>query len=122
MWFYDNVTREEFKKRKDYVEKVMLELGAIKFKVQLPYEQKTTTYSTNGNEDIWYSKRKAYVYNDKYFRVDEVLFEDKPFIVLECGTLQELMNNTMEDLDPFPYDLENDEIRNGIKYSFDIEI
>ena len=42
MWFYDNVTREEFEKRKDYVEKVMLELGAIKFKVQLPYEQKTT--------------------------------------------------------------------------------
>ena len=54
--------------------------------------------------------------------MDEVLFEDKPFIVLVCGTLQELMNNTMEDLDPFPYDLENDEIRNGIKYSFDIEI
>ena len=120
MWFYDNITREEFEKKKDYIEKVMLELGAIIFDIKLPYKQKTTTYSSR-NEDTCYSKRNIYVYNDQYFRVDEVLFDDKPFIVLECGTLQDLMNNTMEDLDPFPYDLEYNEIRNEIKYSFGIE-
>lgn len=42
MWFYKNVTREEFEKRKDLTEKIMLEAGAEIFDITLPYEQKSS--------------------------------------------------------------------------------
>lgn len=120
MWFYKNVTREEFEKKKDFVEKVMLELGAEIFEIELPYEQKTVSYSGN-NIESFCSQRKIYTYKDEFYRVDEVLFAAKPFIVLEFGTLEELLNNIMEDADPFPYDLPDEEIINEVKYSMEIE-
>ena len=120
MWFYDNVSRADFEAVKDMVEKIMLQLGASVYEVQLPYEVKTTCYSGNF-EDTHYSKRSTYAFNGLYFRVDEVLFSKKPFIVIECGDLDELLQNTMEDAEPFPYDLSLEEITNEVKYSLGIE-
>ena len=60
-------------------------------------------------------------YNELYYRVDEVCFYKKPFIVIQCGTFNELMNNIMEDMDPFPYDLSDAELLNEVKYSLGIE-
>ena len=120
MWFYKNVTREVFEKKKDFVEEVMLELGADVYEIELPYEQKTVSYSGDHIETFC-SHRKIYTYKDEFYRVDEVLFAAKPFIVLECGTLEELLNNIMEDADPFPYDLPDEEIINEVKYSMRIE-
>ncbi|MGN1423761.1 MAG: hypothetical protein ACI4XA_10315 [Oscillospiraceae bacterium] len=120
MWFYENVTREEFEKQKDFVEKTMLELGAEKNEIELPYVQKTTSYVRQYIE-THYSQRGIYFFKDTFYRVDEVLHYKKPFIVLECGTFQELINNTMEDAEPFPYDLSDEEIRNEVKYSLGIE-
>lgn len=120
MWFYDNVSRDEFEKKKDYVEQIMCELGAVKLSINLPYQQKTTTYSGEF-EETHYSERSVFKFNNEYFRVDEFICSDKPYIVIECGTYDELMNNMMEDADPFPYDLPDDEIKNEVKYSLEIE-
>lgn len=49
--------------------------------------------------------RPAFKHRDNYFRVDEVYFDEKPFIVFEYGTLDDVMRNTMENILPFPYDL-----------------
>ncbi|MDE6594045.1 MAG: hypothetical protein K2K57_13415 [Oscillospiraceae bacterium] len=119
MWFYENVTREEFEKRKDFTEKVMLEAGAEIFDVKLPYEQKTVRVIGDIAHER-YSQRRVFRFEDEYYRVDEVLFPEKPFIVIEAGTLEELMNNIMWDVEPFPYDLSDEEISNEVKYSLGI--
>lgn len=120
MWVYDNVSRNEFEKRKDYVEQVMCEFGAVILNIDLPYEQETTSCAESGQETC-YSQRPVYKFNNEYFRVDEVLFIEKPFIVIEFGTYNDLIRNTMEDANPFPYDLSDNEIKNEVKYSLGIE-
>lgn len=121
MWHYNNISREDLDKKKDFVENIMLDLGAKIFEIDLPYDLSVITYYWGEKETI--SQRKIFVFNGIYYRVDEIHFndDDKPYIVLECGTFQELMNNTMEDADPFPYDLSDEEIRNEVKYSLGIE-
>ena len=95
-------------------------LGGNKVSVDFPYEQKTCSYI--GNEVIDnVSARTVFEYGGEYYRVDEVCFKDKPFIVIECGTYDDLMNNSMEDADPFPYDLSDDELVNEVKYTLGIE-
>ena len=120
MWFYDNITRDEFEKQKDYVEQIMCEFGAIKLNIDLPYQHKTTSY-TDGFEETYYSQRPVLKFNNEYFRVDEFLCERKPFIVIECGTYDELMKNIMKDAESFPYDLSDEEIKKEIKYSLGME-
>ncbi len=120
MWFYSNDTRKSFERRKDYVQAVMMELGAEIADIELSYEQKSTSYVGKFVE-TYYSVRPVFTYRGRYYRVDEALFREKPFIVLECGTLQEVLSNGMEDTDPFPYDLPNEEIEAEIRYVFGID-
>ena len=120
MWVYDNVSRNEFEKRKDYVEQTMCEFGAVILNIDLPYKQETTSCAESSQETC-YSQRPVYKFNNEYFRVDEVLFMEKPFIVIEFGTYDDLIRNTMEDANPFPYDLSDNEIKNEVKYSLGIE-
>ena len=120
MWIYEYVTRQEFESVKDKVEKFIERVGGNKVSFNLPYEQKTFScvgsgYVTN------ISARAAFEYNGLYYRVDEICFPGKPFIVIECGTYSELINNIMEDLDPFPYDLNEDELLKEVKHSLGIE-
>lgn len=68
------------------------------------------------------SVRPTFEYNGQYYRVDEVCFSDKPFIVIEYRTYDELMNNAMEDAEPFPYNLTEEELLNEVKYSLGIEV
>ncbi len=43
--------------------------------------------------------------------MDEVLFPQKPFLVMEwAGREEDVRNNGMEDTDPFPWDLGEEEI------------
>ncbi|MBP3384715.1 MAG: hypothetical protein J6M22_04525, partial [Firmicutes bacterium] len=105
---------------KDKIEKFIIMLGGNEVIFELPYEQRSTSYSGNNVvENI--SSRSAFEYNGQYYRVDEVCFSGKPFVVIECGTYEDLMNNTMEDIEPFPYDLTEDELLKEVKYSLDIE-
>lgn len=73
-------------------------------------------------EVTWFSQRPVYQYNGSYYRICEILFSLKPFIVLECAcTLDEVMKNIMEDADRFPYDLSDADIIKELKYSSAIE-
>ena len=121
MWPYQSVSREEFEERKDFIDKILKELGCKIITPKLPYKQKTTTYSLN-TEETWYSNRPLYQYQNHYYRIDEVLFHQKPFLVIECAqTIEEVQKNIMEDADPFPYELPDTEIIKEIKYSLGIE-
>ncbi len=105
MWNYQSVTREEFEKKKDSIEQIILSIGGKHRKFVKSY----------------INKRPVFEYNNEYFRVDEVLFPDKPFIVIECGSFADVMNNTMEDADPFPYDLSYEDSENEVRYSLGIK-
>lgn len=105
MWSYKTVTHEEFEKKKNSIEQIILNLGG-----------KCVDFSTSYTND-----RTVFEYNNEYFRVDEVLFTEKPFIVIEFGNYDDVMNNTMEDADPFPYDLSYEDSENEVKYSLGIK-
>ena len=92
----------------------------FKIRNRLPYEVKTTSY-LDDFEETHRSERSVFTYKGLFFRVDEVFFSQKPFIVIECGDLDELMNNIMEDAEPFPYDLSYEELCDEVKYSLGIE-
>ncbi len=120
MWIYESVTRQEFESIKDIVEKFIVMLGGNRVAIELPYEQRTR--SLIGNDIVEnISTRPAFEYKGKYYRVDEVCFSSKPCIVIEFGTYDELINNIMDEADPFPYDLTEDELLNEVKYSLGIE-
>ena len=120
MWIYEKVTREEFESIKNVVEKCIVLLGGKKVSLELPYEQRTCSYiGKDFIESI--STRPAFEYKGQYYRVDEVCFPSKPFIVIECGTYDELINNVMDEADPFPYDLTEEELLKEVKYSLGIE-
>lgn len=120
MWDYSCITRKEFEAVKDKIEEFIVLFGGLKILVDLPYEQKTTSIF-EGKVTVNISTRPVFKYNELYYRVDEVCFYKKPFIVIQCGTFNELMNNIMEDMDPFPYDLSDAELLNEVKYSLGIE-
>ena len=120
MWFYTNETREEFEKVKDRIQEIMVELGACISDISLPYQQKTTSFSASGI-DTCISDRPIFSFRNEYYRVDEVLYPEKPFIVIEFGLKEDVLRDTMEDAEPFPYDLSDDELMNEVKYSLDIE-
>ena len=120
MWIYEHVTRQEFESIKDVVETYIVMLGGNKVSIELPYEQRTR--SSVGNDFVEnISTRPVFEYKGEYYRVDEVCFPGKPFIVIECGTYEELINNVMDEADPFPYDLTEDELLKEVKYSLEIE-
>lgn len=114
MWEYTDITRDEFERIKDHIEEIMIARGAVVQDVDLPYSQKTATVHKDSNAVVWESHRKVYKYKDLYYRIDEVCFEKKPFIVAEVGTYDELMKNIMEDADPFPWDLSEEEMENEV--------
>lgn len=84
MWWYENVTRVDFEAVKDTIEQIMFRLGASKYEIRLPYEVKTTSY-LDDFEETHRSERSVFTYKGLFFRVDEVFFSQKPFIVIECG-------------------------------------
>lgn len=121
MWSYRTVSREEFEERKAFAAKIMRELGCEAVNIELPYERETTAYGA-GFEETHFSKQPIYKFNDGYYRIDEVLFPEKPFIVLEFAeTEEEVKRNAMEDCDPFPYDLSDEDIIKEIRYSLGLE-
>ena len=83
MWNYTDITRDEFERIKDHIEEIMVSHGAVAQDIELPYANKTTTIQTDSNEIVWESRRKAYKYKDLYYRISEICYEKKPFIVAE---------------------------------------
>lgn len=121
MWIYKDISRAEFEKRKDYVEQLMRGLGCVSVEIEPPYVQNTTSICGK-NEEIWRFKRPIYKFKGGFYRIDEVLFSKKPFIVLEYAeTWEDVQRNVMEDCEPFPYDLSDEETVNEVRYSLGIE-
>lgn len=121
MWSYKAVSREEFENRKDFVAQIMRELGCEAVNIELPYEQKTTTYGA-GTKETYISKQPIYKFKNGFYRIDEVLFPEKPFIVLEYADTEDWVRmNVMEDCDPFPYNLSDEDMIKEVKYSLGIE-
>lgn len=115
MWPYKGVSRKQFEERKDFAEHVLLALGAEKIDIELPYINTTTTIGKD-YKDTAPDGRSVYQYKDRYYRIDEVLFPVKPFLVFEIATDIEIVyKNGMEDNDPFPYDLTDEEIWEEMK-------
>lgn len=108
MWDYKMISREQFEVRKDFVERVLVGLGA-KATDMRPVTHISTV--ARGRLESFTENRLIYEYKGEYYRVSEILFPDKPYIVIEWTDRKESVElNAMEDADPFPYDLEDEEI------------
>lgn len=116
MWKYTDITRDEFERIKDHIEEIMVAHGAVAQEIDLPYSQTATTVQKDSDVIVRESHRKVYKYKDLYYRIDEVCFDKKPFIVAEIGTQDELMKNTMEDATPFPWDLSEEEMEDEVSF------
>lgn len=116
MWKYTDITRDEFERIKDHIEEIMVAHGAVAQEIDLPYSQTATTVQKDSDVIVRESHRKVYKYKDLYYRIDEVCFDKKPFIVAEVGTQDELMKNTMEDATPFPWDLSEEEMEDEVSF------
>ena len=116
MWKYTDITRDEFERIKDHIEEIMVAHGAVAQEIDLPYSQTATTVQKDSDVIVRESHRKVYKYKDLYYRIDEVCFDKKPFIVAEVGTQDELMKNTMEDAPPFPWDLSEEEMEDEVSF------
>ena len=116
MWKYTDITRDEFERIKDHIEDIMVAHGAVAQEIDLPYSQTATTVQKDSDVIVRESHRKVYKYKDLYYRIDEVCFDKKPFIVAEIGTQDELMKNTMEDATPFPWYLSEEEMEDEVSF------
>ena len=108
MWDYGMISREQFEVRKEFVERVLVELGAKATNLR-PVTHISTV--ARGRLKSFTENRLVYEYRGEYFRVSEILFPDKPYIVIEWTDRKESVElNAMEDADPFPYDLGDEKI------------
>lgn len=92
-----------------FIESLFLQLGA----------SQTDLDSERRNE---FGERTIFIYNNEYYSVDVIPFDDKPCFVIEWTDSEEYANaGCLEDVDPFPYDLSDEEILEEIKRAFEIE-
>ena len=108
MWKYDFVTEQELEDVMKKVEGFIAAVGGKEVEADFNYKLRRPL-------------QKVFEYNGRYYGVDSIRFDTKPFIVIECGTYDELLNNIMEDADPFPYDLTDDQLQKEVKLSLGIE-
>lgn len=103
MWPYKTVTRRQLEEQKDLVERLLERLGAVP--TDLGRSHPVSGYGA-GMGETFLSHRTVYRCRGGFYRVDELLFREKPFLVMECADLEEdVKNGIMEDADPFPWDL-----------------
>lgn len=108
MWPYPDITRQQLEEKKDLVERLLVKLGAVPTGLGHPHP--VSSYGAGVAETV-FSDRTVYRYRGSFYRVDEVLFREKPFLVMECASREEdARNNMMEDADPFPWDLGEEEL------------
>ena len=118
MWPYKQVSQEEFNRRKKLVEQMLIAFGAKKIDLQMTYKDTSKTI-LKGVHYTSLNETTVYMIKERYVRVDEILFPDKPYIVLEVSdNVNDVLESTMEDCDPFPYDLSDAEIQTIIKKQF----
>lgn len=103
---YDSKKTEWIKNRILFVEKTLLSLGCSIVNMPISYKE----------------NRPIFEYNHEYYRIDRISFSGRTFIILEWAeTIEKVIHNIMEDIDPFPCDLSNEEVIKEIKYALQIE-
>lgn len=108
MWSYPDVTRQQLEEKKDFVERLLQKLGAVPTDLGRPHS--VSSYGKGMAETVL-SCRTVYRRGGSFYRVDEVLFPEKPFLVIECaGREEDVRQNGMEDADPFPWDMGEEEL------------
>lgn len=108
MWPYRELTRRQLEEKKDRVEALLQKLGAVPTGLGQPHP---VSGNGEGVGETFFSERTVFRYGGGFYRVDEVLFPEKPFLVIECADREEdVRQNGMEDADPFPWDLGEEEI------------
>lgn len=110
MWKYGNNPSEEyFSTRMDLVERLFEKYGAV-----------STDLNKAQRERFHY--RRVYYYENGYYRVSYVPFDDKPFIVIEAtDSVKYADNGAMEDTDLFPYDYPDWKFDKQVRFLFEIE-
>ena len=88
MWPYQSVTRQQLEEKKDLVERLLQKLGAVPTGLGLPHP--VSGYGP-GMGETFLSQRTVFRCGKVFVRVDEVLFPEKPFLVLGaygCGVFR----------------------------------
>ncbi len=118
MWPYQSVTRQQLEEKKDLVERLLQKLGAVPTGLGLPHP--VSGYGP-GMGETFLSQRTVFRCGKVFVRVDEVLFPEKPFLVLEYASREEEVRaNVMEDADPFPWDLGEEDLLAELRVVLDV--
>lgn len=99
-WPYKNIDYAKFEAAIALTEKIIQALGAVHIEKHTEMKQKT------------------FKFRNEYVRVDKIYFPQNPFIVLEFG---DELSGPYEDADPFPFNLEEDEFEQEIRYSMGVD-
>lgn len=110
MWKYgDAVSAEDVLKAIEYTESLFEKYGAVPTDLNAENRQK-------------YNYRITYCYKERFYRVDVIYYDHKPFIVFESiDDIESAKAGVMEDGDIFPFDLPPDKIEKEVRYLFEIE-
>ena len=110
VWKYgNNPSREYLEKMLEYVESLFVSIGACPTELNLK----------NRNR---FGQCITYYYEEIFYRVDYIPFDEKPFIVIEyTEDIQHADVGVMWDIEPFPYDLPKEKIKKEILFAFEIE-
>lgn len=110
LWKYGiHPSKRTVEERLSFVEDIFIELGAVR---------------TDLNKDhrVRFNEREVFEYKGEYYQVDVIGFDEKPYIVIEWIDDMELADNgVLEDVEPFPYDLSDEEIVQEIRFALGIE-
>ncbi len=108
-WKYPNIDRTAILKRITTVESFLQKYGAEFIGVTC----ERRSWQSKGSPDIcWEMKQNVWKKKNDYIRVDYLLFDEKPFLVLE---LSDQFDGPYEDADPFPYDLRDADLEEIIR-------
>jgi hypothetical protein len=115
MWPYDDHDENEYYEVIAFVEEYAQSLGAEYICTK---EETFTTYS--GNRLIKETlDMNIYKYGEEYFWVEHHYTPGCPFIVFSFGDSIDSVGN--DDAEPFPYNLDEEELKAEVRYSMGIE-
>ncbi len=71
-----------------------------------------------------FGQRITYLYNNSYYRVDFLKFEEdeKPYMVISCTDEKKYADiGIMEDVEAFPFELTDEEFEKEVRYALEID-
>ena len=115
MWPYKDHDENEYNRVIDYLEKYAVSLGA-EF-VGTKEEHFTTCSGDMIIEETL--EMNVYRFGEEYFWVEHHFVPECPFVVFSFGDSIETIGS--DDADPFPYNLDEEELKLEVRYSLGLE-